>query len=665
MTLADINLVIASRPSNMEFMTMTRFPVTGGFWFRLRGVAVGLMVAVSVPATSTGDIPAEAPFIFVNQSGYNAEAPQRFTAINFPTNAAFIVRTATAGDVLFTGTLNDQHIGDFSAMRAPTIKALVVQIGDVTSDPFRVGPWWLERVSYDLAMEFMVQSRNHVGNVETPAGYTYAWRDDHHFAFHLRTLVSQFLSHPQAYLRMDSSVTYPEPVAGVWGALKPYDESAPNIVKLIHWAADTTVTQNLTHEFFKGDLAFFLYAWPWMEAWLDKSDYHTVLDFVLTHWEQTTIDQEYPFDESAADGHDLFALKTTIGSPKGAYPPGFSILPNALMAHVLERSDDPRAPQFREAARAQVAWVTDHIDVEAPALTKGQRMSADLLMSGLAGFARLDPTGIPPNFAKFVDDWSSVVIRRSSNLWDFFQHTDDGHWVVYVDGHETKWNDPGSVLALPSAVLSAAGLVTDAAQRDRLREIAYAAMDHAFGRNPTGRHFIYDAPREIEGVERGWYSFYVGGVGELEDVPFTFDGAPKAPSYPYNPEVGNISWTEGWVSFNTAFNRSLAAMAYFETELKLEQHHDKVELRLRTPWNFDYATTELLELTLVTSTGDREVITLQEMDPLSSVLGGQIITIRNAPPIPHNGTLEVETGDIVSVAYGHGYYSHRTDLTVE
>lgn len=643
-------------------MTERQRLIAVGFFALLLTGIVGTACAAEAGVLPAEDIPAGAPFIFVNQSGYNAEAPHRFTAVNFKDGATFTVRKGASDEVLLKGTL-EQGVGDFSALRTATVDELVIQIGAVTSDPFRVGPWWLERVTYDLAMDFMVQSRNHVGNVETPAGFTYAWRDDHHFAFHLRTLVSQFLAHPAAAERLESRITYPEPVEGIWGALAPYDETAPDIVKLIHWAADNIVTQGLTHEFFKGDLAFFLYAWPWMEEWLDADDYSKVLDFALMHWQETSIDREYPYDESAADGHNLFLIKTTIGTPKGTYPPGFSILPNVLMAEVLERAKDPRANHFRAVARAQVAWSTEHLDVEDPALTKGQRMSADLLMSSLAGFARIDPDGVPATLAGFVERWSEVVVRRSANLWDFFQLTDEGHWVAYVDGHETKWNDPGSVLALPSAVLSAAGLVADIPQRNRLREIAYAAMDHAFGRNPIGRHFSYDAPREIEGVERGWYSFYLGGVGELEDVPFTFDGAPKAPSYPYHPEVGNIGWTEGWVNFNTAFGRSLAAMAFFETEVELQQHDAAFHVRLRAPLNFEPELTESISLTVVTSGGDQESVTLQEIDAFSTHSTGRVAGEINSNPTPENGVLEVAPGETVSVSYGYGYYTHRSEVS--
>jgi len=603
----------------------------------------GVQVTAKKP---TPDIGVMAPFIFVNQSGYNAEAPQRFTAVNFFDGQEFVIESVSSGQVMYWGNLAGQ-VGEFSGQVPASSNDYVVRIGDITSDPFRIGPWWLERVSYDGAMQFAIQSRNYVGNVKEPAGFTYAWRDDHHFAFHLRTLVNQFMSNPAAYERMPRVIHYEASLDGKWGALAPYDETAPDIVKLVHWAADNTVTQRLTHEFFKGDLAFFLYAWPWIQQWLNEQNYRAVLDFAMGHWDHRTIDREYPFDESAPDGHDLMTIKTAIGSPKGSYPPGFSIMPNALMAVVLDRESDPRADTFRDAARAQVAWIVDHIDVAAPALTKGQRMNADLLMSSLSAFARVDPGGLPEGFDDFIVRWSDVVIRRSDNLWDFFQLTDSGHWVVYEAGHKTKWNDPGSVLALPSAVLAAANLLPDSDRRDRLIEIAYAAIDHAFGRNPTGRHFSFDAPREIEGVERGWYSYYVGGVGALEDVPFTFDGAPKAPHYPYNPEVGNISWTEGWVSFNTAFSRSLAELAYHESKIALEATDREVTVTLQAPLNFDYEQNEPVPLTVKLASGRDLTIEAVETDPFGREL---------------QGVVEQTSDPVVRASYGFGYFEHTAEL---
>lgn len=92
----------------------------------------------------------------------------------------------------------------------------------------------------------------------------------------------------------------------------------------------------------------------------------------------------------------------------------------------------------------------------------------------------------------------------------------------------------------------------------------WSHFDNGFGRNPVGRHFSYDAPREIEGVEFGWFKFLPGGIGRLADARFVIDGSPKDGHYPYHPEKGDFGWTEGWIQFNTPFNLSLAWLAYAE-----------------------------------------------------------------------------------------------------
>ena len=86
--------------------------------------------------------------------------------------------------------------------------------------------------------------------------------------------------------------------------------------------------------------------------------------------------------------------------------------------------------------------------------------------------------------------------------------------------------------------------------RQRLDELVWSHFDNMFGRNPVGRHFSFDAPREVEGVEYGWFKFYHGGIGRFADARFVIDGTPKNAHYPYHPEVGDIGWTEGWIQFN-------------------------------------------------------------------------------------------------------------------
>lgn len=592
--------------------------------------------------------------LFVNQSGYNLEEPKRFTAIGFPDNTAYSILSANEGEAVYQGRL-DGSIGDFSKFNPQSAQEYYIQAEGAQSDPFRIGPWWMERVAYGNWIRFTRDTRNFVGNVKKPAPKSYGWRDDHHFAFHTRSLVNLYLANPEAFVRLPSTISYPPPTDGKWGALEPYNENAPDIVKLIHWSADITLTQELKHEFFKGELAFFLYAWPWLKPWLHASDYEKVKKYALATWESPSVEIEYPYDESAPDGHNLLNLKTTVGTEKGAYPPGFSILPNALMAVVLEREGSLQAEQFRNAARKQVAWTIQSLNPKNPALSKAQRMHADILISSLVIFSRVDPAGTPIGFEDFINIWASTAIERSENIWDFYQLEDSGDWVVYEASHKTKWNDPGSLLALPAALLEASTVARGQERKARLREIAFASLDHLFGRNPTGRHASYDAPREIEGVERGWYSFHPGGIGQLKDVPFVFDGAPKAPHYPYHPEIGNIGWTEGWVTFNNALARSLAAMAYTSSTVQIQQVGETLEVKLKAPLNLDYEKPESFNLYLRTSSGRSYEVEMTETDAFSQIYAGRLELNKQ----------DISEGEVLKTSYGYGYYEHSASITLK
>ena len=99
----------------------------------------------------------------------------------------------------------------------------MVEAGGLISVPFRIGPWWLERVTYQGAVDFMIDSRHYVGNDRANCKGSFGWRDDHHFGWELHTLVPQYISNPSAYERMPRQVKYEKPKdAKLWGALEPY-----------------------------------------------------------------------------------------------------------------------------------------------------------------------------------------------------------------------------------------------------------------------------------------------------------------------------------------------------------------------------------------------------------------------------------------------------------
>ncbi|MBC8128666.1 MAG: discoidin domain-containing protein, partial [Gloeobacteraceae cyanobacterium ES-bin-144] len=97
--------------------------------------------------------------IYLNQSGFNLGKPKRFTAPTLPDGTRFIVRLQKGGPALADGIIT-QNIGDFSSFNPQADDEYVVEAGGLVSVPFRVGPFWLERVTYQDAVDFMIDSRH-------------------------------------------------------------------------------------------------------------------------------------------------------------------------------------------------------------------------------------------------------------------------------------------------------------------------------------------------------------------------------------------------------------------------------------------------------------------------------------------------------------------------
>ena len=335
----------------------------------------------------------DVPRIYLNQSGFNLNRPKSFTAPTLDDGTAFVVRKKGDTKPLFKGVIEGNR-GDFSPFNPVGADQYVVEAGGHISFPFRIGPYWLERVTYQNAVDFMIGSRHHVGTSRDPIGNSIGWRDDCHYAYEVNTLVAQYLSNPSAYERMPSKIRYEaSPGKKYWGTLDPYDPKAPDIVKLIHWGADVIVTPSRTQEHLKEQLAYFLYAWPWLKQWLPEQNYRVVSDFAFKHWGDEKADGKYAWDK--VNAHNLFALKTSLGTTKGENPPGHNIQPNLLMYEVATREGRDDHRKYFDTAHAQAQWIIDNLDWEDPQTTKGQRMSEHVTMTGLAHFARLYPDRAP------------------------------------------------------------------------------------------------------------------------------------------------------------------------------------------------------------------------------------------------------------------------------
>jgi hypothetical protein len=613
---------------------------------RVGEVVVWPMSQAGVPALLTKEQKTPV-LVFLNQSGFNTGAPKRFTAPLAEDGARFDVFPAAGGASVFSGFVRD-HVGDFTDFEPRSASEFVVQVGEHRSVPFRISDWWLERVTYQRAVDFMIDSRHYVGNDRSVCRGSYGWRDDHHFGWQLHTLVPQWLSNPDAYARMPRQITYEAPTdPKLWGKLQPPRADAPDLVKLIHWGADIIVTQGTTHELMKSQLAYFLYAWPWLQDHLPAQNYDIVRDFAFATWATATADHSYPHDETPE--HDLLALKTKIGSTKGGYPPGFSIQPNLMMHEVALREGRADAALYLDAAVRQAAWIVANLDWNDPRTTKGQRMSEFLTVTGLSHLLAEYPSKAPAGLREKLRAWAEVAIRRSANLWDFRKLGDAPDQWTPMGDRPTMWNEPGNVVGLPAIIYAVLPHLDDPAQKTRLEQIAWSHFDALFGRNPTGRHFSYDAPRELTGVEHGWYSFYVGGIGRLEQARFVIDGSPKNQHYPFHPEVGNIGWTEGWVQHNTPFNLSLAYLARHSTRLHLTREGDELVIRLEAPLNFDPAVVETAPVTLTASTGQTRVVTLREEGPDSRFLSTRI-------------PFTAVPGTSVRASYGFGYFATNSGI---
>jgi hypothetical protein len=580
------------------------------------------------------------PKIYINQSGYNLGKPKRFTSPLTDNGTAFNIIEKGKSNSLFRGKILN-NIGDFSDFNPESEKEYVILADTFKSFPFRIGMWWIERATYQNAINFMIDSRHYVGNYTKKCSGTYGWRDDSHFGWELHTLVPQYLSNPEAYLRMPHQVRYQVPTdTTLWGALKPYNESAPDIVKLMHWGADVIVSQKLTHEHFKGQLAYFLYAWPHIKQWLPQQNYDVVKKFAFEVWQLKTVDKPYAYNES--DGHDMLALKTKIGTTKGALPPGASIIPNLMMYEVAKREKMEDMEMYFDSAYNQVKWMIEKLDWNDPITTKGQRMSEFITMTSLAYILNQYPERAPVGLKQKIADWADVVIRRSDNMWDFRKLDDKDAWCP-TGTLPQHWNEVGNIVGFPAAIISMIQYIDNKDKVNRLHEIACAHLDNSFGRNPCGRHCSFDAEKEIEGVDLGWYHQHPGGIGQLENARFVLDGSPKNAHYPYHPERGDIGWTEGWVSFNVAYNLSLAYMAWIDTEFDVSGDKKWKTIRLKVPLNFDYNKTETVTVDLTNKNGEITKLILTEESKNSEYFSAKI-KIRAAN---------------TAVSYGLGYFRKR------
>lgn len=600
--------------------------------------------------------------ILVNQSGYNLYRSKRFTAPEVDDNTSFTIVNTKNGKVEYSGKVFEEK-GDFSNFNPLSEDEFLVKINGLESFPFRIGPNWIERVTYRNMIDFMLGARHYVGTVDDIRRISFAWRDGDFFNWSMQSLVAMYLSNPAAYERMErkghyiSNDDFPEKYRGLWGKLEPFAEDTPDIVQLMHWDADVKISQKLDHEMQKAELAHFLYAWPYIKRWLPQQNFDMVYQYVKANWEKEAVSKHSLSQYNKSKVHNLLSLKTQLGTTKGEMPPGFSVIPNLMMYEVAKREGDVTAEKYFEAAFNQMDWMVKHLDWADPMTTKGQRMSEHMTMRAFAYFYHQFPERSPKGIPEKVKEWAQLMLDRSDNLWDFRKYSQE-EWTP------PGWNETGNILGFPAAIFAACGILTDEPLVKDMEMLAWSHIENAFGRNPTGRQFSYKGPEEVEGVDLGWYSRHRGGIGLLDEVQFVFDGSPKSFHYPNFPEVGDLGWTEGWVQFNTAFNMSMAYMANYYSDIVLEKKGDGYyTIVLTAPLNFDYHQTDRVKVKVANEAGESLWISLEESSPLSTQLKASLQFRGNKVHIGEKN-LSLSKEDNIVLTYGYGYFARRLVMPI-
>ena len=614
--------------------------------------------------------------VLVNQSGYNTSGSKRFTSPLAADGTPFSIVTASDGTPVFSGTITN-GVGDFSLFE-PTLTGNFKVLLETSPTPqsshtFGIGPFWIERVSYRRMIQFFIDSRCGFGDAtkwnvaggKNSSGI--AWRDSHQFSFELRTLIQWYAANPDAF-GIDRM-----PVEGTYNGLRntlPAD--TPEIVRLIHWGVDIYLRGNLNHTLIKQELAYFIYHYPLFKQWIPVSLYNEALDELSVNWSNTNRDRYGWYDITHTA--NLFQTYTVMGGTKGSLPPGHSIVPNLLMHAVALRENRADAANYLNAARNQVQYIVNNLDPANPMVTKGQRMSEHILVPALVEFTLRDPSGPVTGVDRWINQWVDTVMARSNNYWDFRKYSET-LWTPQNPGSTSHpwWNEPGNIAGFPASALAAASLLTDPAKIARLRAIATSQIDQVFGRNPHNRHFSFRATQAgygFEGVETGWFSQHLGGLGILENSRGVLDASAKQPSFPYNPNA-HPGYVEGWVAFNSAWNAAMAWSARDRISVRFLSPNSlgavggngSIPIELYAPLNFNRNLAETATLRATSANGDLETLVLTETGADTAIFQGVLFLENSATPTANNNALEATAGSKLTVSYAHEIFTRSATAT--
>jgi len=486
---------------------------------------------------------------YISQIGYDTDKSKRATLIDAEDGTVFNVVSSRSGDVVYTGTI-DGNVADFSSVTASG--KYYLESNHRYSYEFTIAKDRIWNVTVLPALKFMEMSRQDVW--ETGGNTGYAWRDSHQFSFELNALVMQYMSNPSYYESLPWNVYR----VGDTEYTDLRTQDCPNIIWLMKFAIeryhDWNVNDSINlHALIKGQIAYFLYLYPYISKYIDADWYQTIRDWCIDIWSETTCNKSW-YEVSGDINHSLFTTQAKIGTVKGMLPPGYAVVPNFMMYEVCKRDELSSASQFLESAENNIAWLVNSVDLTNPANTKGQRMNEYIPFHALTYAYEMYPSSCPANtYTKIVEAAQSLV-DLSDNLWDYTKYS-SSRWVN-LETSGGLCNNPGYV-GMMGVYFALARVISDNNLKARLKELAISHHDHGFGRNPLGRCFDYKATEDFDGTVLGWVTRMPGGYGALGNVVGVLDGSPKEENFPYNPN-GSTGYTEGWVAFNSPWNMALA-----------------------------------------------------------------------------------------------------------
>jgi hypothetical protein len=556
--------------------------------------------------------------IGVNQIGYFTGRPKRFTAPLSADGTEFKLREQGDSEIVYMGFI-EGGIGDFSSFQPVDSAARYVielsggELTSNTSDPFLIRANLDQEQYWQAATDFLNDVRSVVGTHPSAYGGC-GFRDGTYYDAIVPSLVLFYLSDPEFINSMPrqidwqaekARVTAPDFVyirdgagPGVMDAargyyqLEPPKANAPDVVKILHWGAgyilmkpngrdpsasfddDNSLIEPQTVE----QIAYVLWAWPELKQWLPQSFYDRCLEFCLKFWKPEGGPRGHYTQGGSANKRGASALDISpwwnpetymttesfdqnIHNPghmhpfKGRHAPGHSIVPNLLMHEVAKREGLADADMYLNAAVKQADWIIKHLDWNDPRTTKGHRLSEHRTIPNLVWLLQKYPQQAPEGLQAKITEWARVAVSRSHNLWDFRKYSDE-MWTI------PGMNEVGNSLSLPAIALSASWVVEDPALKQELERIAFASVDHLFGRNPM-LHASTPHPKQgFPEIERGWPKLYkLDTCARLETVRGNLATLPGSEMYPFQPGK-KFRHLEGWSNYGASWCISLSYLQF-------------------------------------------------------------------------------------------------------